>query len=304
MDELILIETNKLWDIGKQVEKVEHELYDLIPEILSVEKMVSDSSFLNSYTPGVQRLKINTNSVGKRVGRLASYFFRVAEIYELNELTLKSYIDSIVGSGEKASLPPSGSEIIGNPYRIATYLDDYQGDNKYKWGGDCGMVSIANMLVYLGFNVSEDDITWVAKNAFNMNYEGYKPEHRGSTDPDVQKTIIEAIRFESGTSFSAEIKSPKNEGSYEDIARYLEEGKAVKMGLSSAELWGEKRKVEIDHAIVITGVVRDKESKQIVGFYICDSGSRRSDSCRYVSADTMDKCYKNIGGNLVVVTKH
>ena len=76
-------------------------------------------------------------------------------------------------------------EIWGDPYTMGEALDDYQGDNVFGFQGNCGLVTISNMLTMAGIACDEDMITAIAINTGLCEYDVYgPPEENGGTYAD------------------------------------------------------------------------------------------------------------------------
>ena len=58
-----------------------------------------------------------------------------------------------------------------------------------------------------------------------------------------------------------------------------------------------------DHVVTLLSAVRDKKSGEVVGFYICDSGSGKNEKMTYVSAETMKKAFIGVTNACVQMTK-
>jgi uncharacterized Zn-binding protein involved in type VI secretion len=89
--------------------------------------------------------------------------------------------------------------------------------------------------------------------------------------------------------------------SLEDIARAVEEGRGVIVGLDARALWGMDvaRYEPMGHAVRVTGVERDA-SGRIVAFYINDSGS--AEAGRRVPADDVAAALSGLGGGRMATT--
>ena len=76
----------------------------------------------------------------------------------------------------------SRSKSGGDPYTMGEALDDYQGDNVFGFQGNCGLVTISNMLTMAGIACDEDMITAIAINTGLCEYDVYgPPEENGGT---------------------------------------------------------------------------------------------------------------------------
>jgi hypothetical protein len=192
--------------------------------------------------------------------------------------------------------------VYGNPYEAGEYLDDYQGDNKLGAEGDCGLVSVSNLLTLCGIKSDEESITeYAVENALCSYSEFLPPESRGgTTDPQICQ-ILRQHGVES-SAFSAQ----SVEGNCESMAEYVEAGHGVLIGINAGYGWQDANYIgdgTANHEITVTGTVRDALSGELKGFIVCDSGlTDRSSASRFVSLETMRDAYENIPGASAIVT--
>ena len=66
-------------------------------------------------------------------------------------------------------------EIWGDPFAMGESLDDFQGDNEFNFQGNCGLVTIANMLTMAGIECDENTITEIAINNGLCEYNVFGP---------------------------------------------------------------------------------------------------------------------------------
>lgn len=201
-----------------------------------------------------------------------------------------------VVSGEGESIATS------DPYSVAPLLDYQQGDNAYGFEGDCGLVSVSNVLQLSGINASEDDVVQLAvENDLCDNDPSLPPSALGGANEENIIALLDHYGIES------QAFHPGEPGcSYEDIAADLENGQCVIMGVNAGYLWDDPNSVDdgsANHAITITSASRDAQSGEVTGFYICDSGRwADGDNCRYVSVEEFNDCFANVPNAAVVVT--
>lgn len=199
-------------------------------------------------------------------------------------------------------IPEVGEVLVsGDPFELAKNLDSVQGDNIYNARGDCGLVSVCNILRMCGFNVDENEIVGRALERNLCFYEpNGSPEKNGGTY-DWQRQMLlgdYGIRTEyhSGTSASPEM-----------LARYVEAGHGVNLSVNAGYLWDKVNAVGIgraNHSIIVTGTARDPATGELKGLFVCDSGCGRSDSgAMFVSLEKLEMAYSDVGGSSALITK-
>lgn len=181
----------------------------------------------------------------------------------------------------------SGANILkGLGNKFNSLLDWWQGDNKYGASGNCGLVSTANVLRMAGVPATENDITGYAlRNGLC--------ERSGATAWSDQAKILNHYGVPASVNYS---------NSLENIAKDVENNKGVILGVNANNLWYNKGiSGKMTHAVTLTGVVRDKASKQIKGFTICDSGAKHKQ--RFVPYQQMVNATGGTGRAITVTTK-
>lgn len=195
--------------------------------------------------------------------------------------------------------------VSGNPFDNAHKMDFKQGDNPFYASGNCGLVSIANTLSRGGLYVSEDEVTEYAIHAGQCTFNPNGPiSENGGTDAIMRKNILEHFGMPSY------IADPENGGSPEQIAKAIEEGKGVLIGVNAGILWNNANYVETylgmpiaNHCVSVTGVARDANSGELKGFYIADSGrGLPEDANRFLTIDEFNDVYTNIIQNHANIT--
>lgn len=194
-------------------------------------------------------------------------------------------------------------EVYGGPYELGEVLDDVQGDNVYDAHGDCGLVSITNLLRIAGSDVTEDDVVGYAIRSSLCNYSAFDPPgERGGTTTWEQRAILESLGFDTECFVPGEAG-----GSLEAMAGHVEAGKGVLIGVNAGYLWENADYIgdgRVNHTVLVTGTVRDPETGELRGFTVCDSGSSKSPSfANFVSVETMEDAYTNAFGADVIVTE-
>ena len=66
------------------------------------------------------------------------------------------------------------------------------------------------------------------------------------------------------------------------------------------KIYNQMGEIQANHAVCMTGTVRNPDTGELSGFYLCDSSSQRPDGAMiYVPLEKMRQCYeKGRGGSL------
>lgn len=184
--------------------------------------------------------------------------------------------------------------VYGEPYKRSELVDSMQGDNPYNARGNCGLVSIANILRISGKEVSETDVTGYAIEKGYCQYDRFGDEcdNGGTTFEGRQKIFADY-------GIQTEICMESQGYSIENIADAVENGKGVIVGVNADILWNKDLGSPTfagmpvaNHIVTVTGVARDASTGEVAGLYICDSG--HNDACRYLTADEFNAAYRNV----------
>lgn len=194
------------------------------------------------------------------------------------------------------------SVATSDPFSVAPMLDYQQGDNAYGYEGDCGLVSVSNVLQLSGIDASEDDVVQVAvENGLCNSDPSLPPSALGGVSDENVIALLDHYGVDAQVYYPGEAG-----GTYEDIAAALENGQCVTMGVNAGYLWDEPNYVDsgnANHQIVLTSAARDAGTGEVTGFYICDSGRwQDGDNCRFVSVEEFDACYASAGAASVIIT--
>lgn len=179
--------------------------------------------------------------------------------------------------------------IIGRDKEYAQF-NHQQGDNRYGYQGDCGLVSCQDILNQFGIRVNENDVVGFASKHGLCDTTG-EANSRGGTTVQNQQEILKDYHI------PAHYETEKK---MSDLASYIAQDKGVIIEVNAGVLWNDSRYLDngdSNHAIVATGVALDSQ-KNIVGFFINDSGANNSD--RFVDVETMKKAWEKPGGACVV----
>jgi hypothetical protein len=178
--------------------------------------------------------------------------------------------------------------VVGGPERFTTYeFNHQQGDNDLGYKQDCGLMSCTDILNQFGKGASENQIVHYASDHGLCEVVPDHPESSGGTIPEWQAKIL------SDNGVPAHVEQTSLEG----LGDHLEHGQSVIVEVNAGVLWNDANAYgqgEANHAITVTGVVREPESGQIVGYTINDSGTGQSG--QFVDAATMNKAWQQAEG--------
>ena len=212
--------------------------------------------------------------------------------------------------GEAASLEPKlmdvpgmGEVLVGgDPYGIADQLDCEQGDNVLNAGGDCGLVSVANIAVEAGLNVTEDEVVILAVGNGLCEYSTeLDSAENGGTNAWNQSILLGALGIPS-TVFSDLDGSKLNPN---QIADYVESGHGVAIHINAGYAWNDAAAIDdgsVNHSVTVTGTVRDPETNELKGLIVCDSGVPGNTSAVVLDLNTLQDAYTNAEGSCAIIT--
>ncbi len=223
--------------------------------------------------------------------------------------TLSANVENLILEGSANVLTEiisTGTTVntYGEPHLWKNYLDYYQGDNTQSYVGDCGIVSCQNLLIQAGvmdkkigyapgagkIDTQESEIVGFAINN-NLCVTSGTSNVKGGTSSYQQSEIIDGF---------GDIDSSYKFFNLNNMGDYIKNNQCVILAVDAYKLWGmSSSSTGINHAISITGVSYNAlNDTKIEGFYICDSGRRKSsDAARFVSYDLMQKSACLFGGS-------
>lgn len=196
---------------------------------------------------------------------------------ELHGTGMSGHPQSFMRTREVWSTNSDGSRTYDSPFETGNRLDADQG-KKSGFAGTCGLCACENIIRMSGAQIDEPAIVeFAARNGLcsrNMT-----PELNGGTTASDRQAILKSY----GISSTLCVQSTAA------VAKYVEEGRGVIVVVDSGAFWYDKPNNGI-HAVVVTSVKRDKNG-QLIGFYICDSGTHGIDGARYILADKLEKSF-------------
>lgn len=195
----------------------------------------------------------------------------------------------------------------GNPEILGNHMDYQQGVeiNGLMVLGNCGLDSSRNMLALCGKHYTEEFITKTAAQNKLCDFNPKLPaKDRGGTTSSWREKLLEK--------FSVEVESiSQKDITLDEIADKLDVGKRGIISLNAGILRNEISSVSTDskgnprsnHVVTLLSAVRDRETGELAGFYICDSGSEISEPFTYVTVDRMKKAFTGVTNACVQMTK-
>ncbi|RYX80676.1 hypothetical protein EON83_27585 [bacterium] len=185
--------------------------------------------------------------------------------------------------------------VIGDVEGTADF-SHLQGDNPFGYQGTCGLCSCENILDSFGIQVSEADVVkYAIENDLCFEGDpisGDDPGMLGGTTVDGQAQILTDL----GVPAHGETGQ-----TLEDLAADIENGNGVIAEVDAGVIWNDPNSSgngQANHAIVVSGVVRDPATGEIEGFYVNDSGT--GEAGKFYDAATFEEAWTNTGGNCVV----
>lgn len=209
-------------------------------------------------------------------------------------------LDGISLLPEEVDIPEVGRALVyGEPFDISGSLDDHQGDNIYNAHGNCGLVSVMNILRMSGREMDENEIIAKAASTGNCKWAS-TPENKGLTNYIMRSRLLN----ECGIPNTVIPHAP-----LETVAKYVEAGHGVNINVNSGYAWDKPEHiratngiVSTNHSIVVTGTARNKLG-ELLGMYVCDSGlTSRPSAAYFMPKDKLTSSYVNVHGAAAVIT--
>ena len=196
-----------------------------------------------------------------------------------------------------------GEVIGGDPVNRADQWHQ-QGHNERGYENDCGVAAVAALARDCGVDVTESDAVDRAA-AAGLCDTSHKDEVRpdGTVDAnDLNGGTTGQDRHELLQSYGIDntIEYPQ---SPEELAEYVEDGRGVITALDANEMWDVSPfesptyydadgQSGTNHAVQVTGTVRDQSSGELTGFVINDTGSPDG-AGKVIPIDKWDACWTN-----------
>lgn len=193
-------------------------------------------------------------------------------------------------------------EVKGNPFELENDLDYSQGDNLFNVMGDCGLVSVINILAEAGISISEDAIVALALTNNLCLYDAWNsPEENGGTTYLDRQTLLAAFGIETEV-----YKGSSSQASLEVMADKIEAGHGVNISVNAGYALDQPSAIgdgSSNHSIIVTGTARDPQTGELKGFYVCDSCGLYDTGAVFMSVDKMKDCFTTVPYSSVIYTK-
>jgi len=158
-----------------------------------------------------------------------------------------------------------GTMTFNSPVETGLTLDANQGKVN-GFSGTCGLVSCANLIKLSGKAMTEEQMV---KFASDNNF----CDQCGATPYKNRRDIL----------LSFGIKNELQDATVDNIAKAVSEGRGVIASVHADKLWQDPD-AKGGHAITITSLKKDN-SGNVLGFFVCDSGTGGDDSSKFYSTD-------------------
>jgi hypothetical protein len=194
--------------------------------------------------------------------------------------------------GQLDELPDGEPSVMVGRVRGYAAFNHRQGENPEHFQLDCGLMSVQDVLRQFGARVTEADMVEHAVQSGECSVNPAAPEQSGGTTPTEDARILTEYglpsRAESGLTLT-------------ELAALVECGRGVIIGVNCGVLWQAPEDVgngSVNHAVTVTGVALDPQTRTIQGFYINDSGSGQS--AEFVSTILIRVAWQDTGGWTIV----
>jgi hypothetical protein len=186
-------------------------------------------------------------------------------------------------------------EVLGGDPVDRTDLWHQQGQNDRGFAQDCALVSVMETARDCAVDVSENDVVdrAVATGRCDTSHPYEERDRNGGSWGEAVHQLL------SDYGIANEVVNPTD---VEELARYVENGQGVIAEVNADELWddspfgspgyyGEDGLAEVNHAVQVTGTVRDA-SGELTGFVVNDTGTEDG-AGTVVPLETWDACWTN-----------
>lgn len=189
--------------------------------------------------------------------------------------------------------------VSGDPEGCLRY-NHQQGDNDLGFKGTCGLCSVQDVADQFGLNLTENDVVHYASDHHLCSTEG-PPEDCGGTDIYTQAQILSDMHI---------MAQPFQHMTVEELAGEIEAGHKIILETNAGELFQGILPDSVcaqavgpdphafNHAVVVTGVVRDPQTGAVVGVFINDTGANLG--AQFIDAAHLEQAWVGTGGQGVV----
>lgn len=219
-----------------------------------------------------------------------------SEIPDTDVYDYGSFSEASLAEPEIVDVPEIGEAYVyGNPFEAAEVMCGEQGNNELMAEGDCGIVSVANIVRLSGDEVSENDAVLQAYDLGIVDPHDV-PAERGGTTVMERQALLKSYEIESSILGTVDLDL---------VAKYVEGGYGVNMSVNAGKAWGIPEYIgnpdRPNHSIILTGTVRDMETCKLRGFYVCDSGT--GENVKFMSVEQLEEAYTKSNGQLLVTNE-
>ena len=185
--------------------------------------------------------------------------------------------------------------VSGDPEGCRRF-DHHQGENSLGFEGTCGLCSVQDIANQYGLPITEDEIVQFAAAHHLCDTHG-TPDDCGGTTIDTQAQLLADMGI---------MAMPQKGMSVEQLASTFEEGHKIIIEVNAGILFQGvlpddicaravgKNPHEANHAIVVTGIVRDPQTGAVVGIYVNDSGYPLP--VQFISVENLQQGWVQTGG--------
>jgi hypothetical protein len=208
--------------------------------------------------------------------------------------------DALDVTAEIGKLPDGRDAIIiGDPEGDKAF-NHQQGDNPDGFRGTCGLVSVQGIALQFGIKtmpdgtpISEAAIVRYARER-GLCEVSANPDDSGGSSPIGQVELLNDIGVPSHIEGASTV---------EQLAVNVQAGRGVIIGVNAGVFWNSADPRHFgngnpNHAVCVTGVARDPNTGQLLGFYVNDSGNNQSG--RFVDVALVQDAWQKRGGTCVV----
>ncbi|MCW3096893.1 MAG: hypothetical protein JWL77_2511 [Chthonomonadaceae bacterium] len=195
----------------------------------------------------------------------------------------------------------SGHEYVvsGDPEGCLRY-NHQQGDNELGYQGTCGLCSVQDVADQYGLNLTENDVVRFAADHHLCSTDG-TPDQCGGTDIYTQAELLTDMQI---------MAQPVQGMTIDELAKDFESGNKIIIETNAGELFQgilpDSQCAQLvgpdphayNHAVTVTGVVRDPQTGAVVGIFINDTGANKG--AQFISAAVLQQSWVGTGGNGVV----
>ncbi len=256
-------------------------------------ELVKKSSAITSGSPG----GASSNGTGVFFGGAITPSSGSANVVQGNNQQITDNLYEISTTKQTWTVNPDGSMVFNTPVDTGEKLDSNQGKVS-GFLGTCGLVSCVNVLRLAGYPATESEVVTYASSTsagFGLGKLctiNSFPENNGGTSAKNRQQILQHFG----------IRSELREATIENISDAVSEGRGVIISVYAGMLYNGWTNHQDLHAITVTSVKKDKAGN-ILGFYVCDSGTGGIDNSKYYTAFQLENALSGRKMNVTSVIR-